>query len=316
MYLADDDLIDGDGLKDALDKLIADPEAVILYAPWTLYNLIEDKPLQNFYDIPGDTVVNRGNFLHLLLLILQNHIFAEIAVVRTEAFRTLLPRENDLAYWAFTIPAEYLTIGKVLFQKKPFYKSITGYFADEQRSQGGIGEVQDSWDRYRGGLEHLFGLSLPHLKETDIPLVQDNIQQFLVKRMLVALKIRLSLNEDPIQSYYLASRLRGLGAAAHLPKPLANIRGEAALWFVSHDETMVAGTQSIALVGDFDASVLDYLKSITDLEVSCHDALPADVENAILILKGSQAHYGDTLQALRQGGNKIVFEDILLNKFI
>lgn len=316
MYLADDDLIDVPGLDAALTTLTSNPDAVILYAPWTLVDLVNDKTLSNFYELPGDTTVQRGNYLHMLSLILQNHIFAEIAIFQTDAFRRRFPRSNDLAHWAFTVPSEYLSVGNVIFAAKPFYRSVTNYFADERRHQLGTEEVEVSWDAYRGGLEHLLGLCISVLSEQNLELLRSSMHEFLIRRMLVALKFRIVRGRDPIETYYLASRLRGMGALSRLPKPFDEIRSEAALWFVTHDSTLVDGKTQIALVGGFDPSVAETLQSITDLDLLFFDTVPKGAENTLFIVKGSAASPGVDLERAKAASNKVFFETDLLNKFL
>ena len=316
MILADDDLIDVEGLKLAIDTLIGEPEAVILYAPWTLYDLLHDKVLTNFYTMKNDAVIAQRNFIHLISLILQNHIFAEICIVHSETYRNLMPRENGLSYWSFTIPAEYLNVGKVIFSKTPFYKSVTNYFPDHQRQQCGHLAAEDAWDSYRGGLEHLLGLARPGLTEENIVMLQAEIGKFVLNRMLVSLRLRINASQDPIENYYLASRIRGLGASAHLPQPFELIKSHAALWFVTHDESLLEGMEQIILVGDYEAAIADYLGTITDFKISRFAEFPDNVRNAIVILKGGTDQYDYDPSSEKERNNKIVIETHLMNKFL
>jgi len=315
MYLADDDLLDIDGLNAAMDTLLADPETVVLYAPWTLIDLVNNKVLQNFYELPADNKVMRGNFLHLLSLILQNHIFAEISIFRTEAYRSLLPIPSDCAHWAFTVPAEYLSLGNVMFCRKPFYKSVTNYFPGQKREQLGVDEVETAWDSYRGGLEHLVGLCTPHLNEKNLEILNNSIREFVILRMSVALKIRMAKGRNPINCYYLASRLRGLGALQLLPKPWNTIRSEAVLWFISHEPTLIDGMRQIALIGEFEESIRDHLNAISDTKAIHLQDLPHEIEFTLLVFKGSRLTNDIDVAHLRARSNRIVFEEELLNKF-
>lgn len=316
LCVADDDLLELEGLKSAIETLLNEPDAVILYAPWVLYDLVNKTTLRNFFDIPKDIVVNHGNFAHLLSLILQHHIFAEIPIVRTEAFKKLTPGENKLAFFAFTVPAEYLALGKVLFQKAPFYKSVTAYFADEGRVQAGHAGAEKDWDSYGGGLEHLLGLAMPALTDENIAMLREKIREFVTMRMLVALRLRVNTGRDPIESYYLASRLRGLGAKDHLPRPFEIIRAQAALWFVTHDENLVEGVQTVILVGGFEKSVADFLETICDLKILHSEEFPRDVDHSILILKGGAASYEYDVENERARYNRIILERELMNKFL
>lgn len=316
MYLADDDLIDVGGLGAALDKLLSDPEIVALYAPWTLVDLVNNKTVTKFYDIPADTKVMRGNFLHLLSLILQNHIFSEISIFKTEAFRRLFPTPAAGAHWAFTVPGEYLSLGNVMFCKTPFYKSVTNYFPGVQREQLGVEEVETAWDDYRGGLEHLLGLCMANMTEKNLEILNNSIREFVTLRMSVALRIRIAKQRDPIESYYLASRLRGLGALQHLPKPFNTIRSEAVLWFITHEPVLIDGMQKIVLIGGFEPSVREHLNAICDLEVTILETVPGNMEKALFVFKGNRAAHDMDADDLRSRSNRLVFEEDLLNKFL
>jgi len=316
MYLADDDLLDVRGLDAALGTLVSDPEIVVLYAPWTLVDLVNNKTLSKFYDIAADTKVMRGNFLHLLSLILQNHIFAEISIFKTEAFRSLFPTPPAGAHWAFTVPGEYLSLGNVMFCKTPFYKSVTNYFPGAQRDQLGVEEVETAWDGYRGGLEHLLGLCMANMTEKNLEILNNSIREFVTLRMSVALRIRIAKGRDPVENYYLASRLRGLGALDHLPKPLNAIRSEAVLWFITHEPALTDGMHKLALVGGFEPSVQGHLNAISDLRAITLDSIPDDLENTLIVFKGNRAAYTIDFENLRSRANRLVFEEDLLNKFL
>jgi hypothetical protein len=45
--------------------------------------------------------------------------------------KRLMPRVNDIAFYAFSQAADYLAQGAVLIRQKPFYVAITRYFADD-----------------------------------------------------------------------------------------------------------------------------------------------------------------------------------------
>ena len=54
MYLADDDCVLGDSLAEAVATMDADPEVVITYAPWMLFDLVAQQPQGQFYEVPRD----------------------------------------------------------------------------------------------------------------------------------------------------------------------------------------------------------------------------------------------------------------------
>ncbi len=123
--------------------------------PGCCYDLVDQQPQGQFYQVPQDLRVARGAHDQLLDHILRHHIFPEIHIARRDVMQRLMPRINEHAFYAFVQAADYLSQGDVLIQREPFYVSITRYFADDQRSQAGSEEVEYAWDRYRGGLEYL-----------------------------------------------------------------------------------------------------------------------------------------------------------------
>lgn len=130
-YIADDDFIDSNGLINAVNYFLDRPKAVVLYAPWKLIQYQNKATSNQFYEIPEDRVFQKGDYQGLLITILEQHAFPEICLFRTATYRLLLPSENAISYWAFTIPAEWISVGEVIFKKEPFYCASTSYFRDE-----------------------------------------------------------------------------------------------------------------------------------------------------------------------------------------
>jgi hypothetical protein len=126
----------------------ADPGIAITYAPWMLFDLVAQQPQGQFYEVPRDLRVERGQHAELLGHVLLASHLPEIYIARTEVMKRLMPRVNDIAFYAFSQAADYLNQGAVLIRQRPFYVAITSYFADETRSQVGNGEVEIAWDRY------------------------------------------------------------------------------------------------------------------------------------------------------------------------
>ena len=155
VYLADDDCILGAEVAQTIARMEADPEVAVVYAPWKLFDLVAQQEQGQFYDVPHDLRIERNAHAELLDHVLRHHIFPEIHIARRDALQRLMPRINEHAFFAFVHAADYLSLGAVLIQKMPFYVSITRYFADDDRSQAGMDEVEVAWDRYRGGLEYV-----------------------------------------------------------------------------------------------------------------------------------------------------------------
>jgi glycosyltransferase involved in cell wall biosynthesis len=315
MYLADDDMLDFPALTRAVGLMLSQPDAVALYAPWRVFDMVNNKHHSNFYRQPDDLMVSKNDHVGLVKHVVQNDVWPEISIVRAEMFRRARPTMNPLAYWAFTIPCEYLGYGHVIFLKDPFYISITNYFADDVRLQQGNLEVMGSWDRYRGGWEYMLARARSRLTADDLAVLRAGIDRLVVSRMSVALRMRWHGQKDPVESYFLANRLLGLGAEALLPAPFFDIRSKAAFWFLTHDNLLTNEVDGFCCVGEFDVQILTLLRNLTTLPVILLADFPDDIERSIVLLKGELADHVIDLDRARGRGNKIVAENDLTRKF-
>jgi poly(ribitol-phosphate) beta-N-acetylglucosaminyltransferase len=211
MYLADDDVIDVDGLNKAIALLIRNPEVIALYAPWRFFDMQSQTDNGSFYYQSNDVEILKGDFTALVNHVFSNNIWPEISIVRTSLFVRAKPQWNELAYWASTTPCDYLNIGNIIFASTPFYITITNYFPDHINIQFGHVETESGWDRYRGGWEYMLGRASSNLGAEEIKKLLNDINKMVIDRMAVALRLRWHGGKDPIDTYYLACRLRGLG---------------------------------------------------------------------------------------------------------
>jgi glycosyltransferase involved in cell wall biosynthesis len=315
MYLADDDMLDFPALARAVGVMLSQPDAVALYAPWRLFDMVNNKHMGYFYSQPDDLMVGKNDHAGLVKHVVQHGVWPEISIVRADLFRRARPSINPLAYWAFTIPCEYLSYGHVIFLKDTFYISITNYFADDSRTQNGHLEVLDAWDRYRGGWEYMLARAGNQLSDNDLTVLRAGIERQVIGRMQVALRLRWHGQKDPVESYFLASRLRGLGAEALLPAPFFDIRSKAAFWFLTHDNLLTNEVDGFCCVGEFDVQILTLLRNFTTLPVTLLLVFPDDIERSIVLLKGELADHAINLDRARSRGNKIVAENDLARKF-
>ena len=267
VYLSDDDTLLGEPLAAIIGKMQADPELAVVYAPWLLYDLVDDRQVGQFYSVPQDLRVERQQHSQLLDHILRHGIFPEIQVLRRSAFEATMPRINDHAFLAFMHASDYLCQGAVLIQQQPFYVAITRYFADENRDQLGTDETQDAWDRYRGGLEYMLARCGPALSSEERTGFHLRIQQLIAQRIGVAIRLRRGLQRDPIDSYYLGMRLRGMGYESMLPVPMETLAGEAMVQFMLRDPEITRGMKRMLCVGDSSASERDFLSSRAGMPV-------------------------------------------------
>ena len=314
MYLADDDLFHIEGLNKAVNIMLKEQNVAAIYAPWTLFDLVNQKKYGEFYQT-SDLQIKKNDFATLASHVISKNIWSEICIVRKKASDFCNPITYSLTYWAYTIPCEYLSYGDVLYSNTPFYISVTNYFSDEVRQQAGNLEVEYSWDIYRGGLEYILGRGIPGLEVNEIVYLRGRINQIIIDRMAVALRFRWQNNKDPIEIYQIACRLRGQGGLEMLPVPFENIQFKVVLWYITHDNDLLDGMQSIQLVGGFSKAVKEEVLSQTNLKVYLYDRYKSGISNSMVVLKGQLSEYKIEYAYEAAKGNKFIAESDLNRKF-
>lgn len=317
MYLADDDFINVVGLKEAISKIISQPNVVALYAPWSLINFQEKNNDLLFYNIPEDVLFAKNSHAHLLDFVLKHHIFPEISIFRTEAYKRTPPVTGDIAFWAFTNITHWLAIGDVFFQKQPFYYFSTTYFRDapRDRTQEGNEQVEYAWDQYRGGLEYLLGRSMPTIDKRTFEIFLLRINEFIAIRMSVALRLRIANKRNPIEIYQLAARLCGIGRSDLLPISYNEIKSSAALWYLGNDRDLTRGKSIILMVGGFDERIVAHVRHLTNLDVLAENTFSGRHSKAIHLLKAGLKLNQDELIKIRLQGSIVVNELDLMQSF-
>ncbi len=273
VYLSDDDSILGDQVADVIATMEADPELVVVYAPWLMYDLVAQQAQGQFYSVPHDIRIAQNDHGALLDRVLRHHIFPEIQITRRDAFHATMPRVNDPAFLAFVHSSDYLTKGAVMIRRQPFYVAITRYFADEEREQLGTDEVEHAWDRYRGGLEYMLARSGTPISPEERIGLQARIQQMIAGRMAVAVRLRHLKKRDPVDTYYIAMRLRGMGYESMLPVPLETLASQAMVGFLMRDAELRRGVRQILVVGTTGKDERSYLAREAELPVEFVDDL-------------------------------------------
>jgi hypothetical protein len=314
VYVSDDDSILGPQVAETIAKMEADPQIVVTYAPWLLYDLVAQQPQGQFYEVPHDLHIARGAHRELLDHILRHHIFPEVQIVRREVLQRVQPRINDNAFFAFVHAADYLKHGAVLIQRTPFYVAITNYFADETRQQLGNQEVETAWDRYRGGLEYLLAQAEVSAEERTGLLAR--IQQMIAVRLSVAIRLRHHGKRDPIDTHLLAMRLRGMGYQNLLPVPMDKLASQAMLHFLLHDEELHRGTKQMLCVGRFDAQAAAYLTQHAPRPVEMLgrlESLDGLSDTLVFVGQGAEAPVADAEAARRNV--RLLLESDLVRRF-
>lgn len=301
MYVADDDSILAVHVAAAVAKMEADPEIAVVYAPWMLFDLVHKKNLGLVFSVPHDLQIRRGRHRELLDHVLSHHIFPEIQIVRRAVLQRAMPRINPHAFFAFVHAADYLVQGDVLIQQQPFYASITQYFADEVRAQIGSEEAAYAWDRYRGGLEYLMARAQPQFAPQERLDLQARVEQMIAVRLSVAIRLRHAAGSNPIDTWMLAMRLRGMGCEPLSPVPLSVLASWAALYFLATDADLHHGAQKIICVGVFEPDLRAYLQRNSLLPLECTEDPPVlDALSATLVFTRGDLALPSSFDAVRQ----------------
>lgn len=216
IYVGDDDRLIVSGVSAAVAYLDRNADISACYAPWYLYNEIEDRDNGTFYSVPEDTKFAQRDFRGVFEFIVKRHIFPEVYIYRSAALRSaMVPRQ--FCYWAFSHLGHFLDSGAVVFLKEPFYRAVIES-AHRDRAQAGHEETMTSWDRYRGGLEYLLYMGV---RRGSIDLgggtgleYDKLVRQFTFSRMIVALKLWLG-RSDYMRAYELYVRLVMNGFGQH-----------------------------------------------------------------------------------------------------
>ena len=276
--VSDDDCIMAEQLAETIARMEAEPDIVVAFAPLKLFDLVDGRDLGQDHELPRDLLVRRGRHRELLDHLLRHHVVPQSHVARRDAMLRLMPRLNGQALPGLVSSADYLNLGSVLLQKSPFCVSITRYFEDEDRSRTDGREDELAWDRCRGGLEYLLARAAPQLEPEERGGLQLRIQQVVAARMALAVRKRHAERSDPLDTYDIAMRVRGMGYEALLPVALTQLASEAMLEFLFRDPVMHRGVERIVTVGDFPQSTLDFLERHSPLPISATRQMPAALE--------------------------------------
>jgi len=317
IYLSDDDCLLGEPVAATIARMEADPGVAVVFAPWKLYDLVAQQEQGQFYDVPQDLRIEKDRHAELLDHLLRHHIFPEIHIARRDALQRLMPRINEHAFYAFVHAADYLSLGAVLIQKAPFYVSITRYFADEERSQAGNEEVEVAWDRYRGGLEYILARAGSQVAPEERSGFHLRIQKMIAVRMSVAVRLRHLKKRNPLDTYYIATRLKGMGYEGLLPVPLETLASEAMIDFLLHDPVINRGVDRLITVGPIDAGARDFLSRRSPRPVSFVDTLPpaSSLAHALVFVSDRNDDGDATDIAFDQGVINMVRERDLAARF-
>jgi len=190
--IADDDLMIAEPLLAYVQRMIDEPDLVMIQAPWFLMDETKGGAVTGqFYHLEAEQGFRRGQFANCLGFILQNDLFPECWIIRGSALARINGPNPKFAYSFFALLANALLQGEVLFCPEP-YLLVTSV-SEGDNVHVGNGEAMEAWDIYRGGLELLASYArqfnpgvLP-----DAGSLGDAIQAMIFNRMAVAAKLQV-----------------------------------------------------------------------------------------------------------------------------
>ena len=301
VYLADDDMLAFAELATLVDHLQAHPNISAAYAPWLIHDLVDNRTLGAFYRQESDVLVRRGDHHALADTILRLKAFPEISVVRREVWQALNRRPPAHAFWAFVFASAYVDRGDVLFSAKPFYVSISRYFAGPPRAQVGLEEVEASWDSYRGGLEAMLARATSQLSGEQHAALLAQINPLIGQRLAVALRLRVSRGRDPVDNYTLACRLKGLGHEKLLPMPLSAFALQASLGFLAQDHHLFPELPPLVCHPTVPSEARQMLERLAPDRVSSF--VPVEpLSGCVLVIGSSTACSADQIEQWKSAG--------------
>ena len=154
LYLADDDRLTPGAVDEVLKFMDDQPQIVAAHAPWEVWWVLDEGPVNVFYRIDEDQVFSQSTAPQLFNLIIANHIFPEICVYRTAAMQRMMAAPSR-GYFAFTHLADILDYGDVAFLKRPYYRHTVAHPGFPPRQLAGATSVFSDRDSFEGGLEYL-----------------------------------------------------------------------------------------------------------------------------------------------------------------
>jgi len=259
IWVGDDDLLVPEVVIDYLGRLSADPDLVMVQAPWMLIDETRDNAeIGTFYRIAGERSFRRGEHAACLDYLLDHHIFPEWFIIRTDVVHDVIEPVTGFVFHYFAHLARALTMGSVLFAPQPFAR-VTAI------SKGGVNhsgnsETMDGWDRFRGGIEFFASFIEPAPLADPVQSAQllRRFQDFTLKRMQVAINLHIQAGNWS-NAYHLDRRVRAYGQPGCHPDMRPVVSGLCAI------ETLVAEARAQArhlLVLD-DLIADDTLESLT-----------------------------------------------------
>jgi glycosyltransferase involved in cell wall biosynthesis len=246
IYLADDDLLSPEGLEIALNYMEKNKHVSCCQAPWELWDDKNKTVVQKFYEVEKETIFNKGQFLEFFNFIVNNDVYPEIAIYRTDNIKWSMFKTHK-SFFPYVFMGRLLKRGVVAFLPMPFYRRVASAEVMDAREDEGVRITLNEWDLYRGGLEYLLGLAIPSGQgQADMYQVgQKMINQYMRGRMLTAVRLFMQTKRF-MEAIETIIRIRGMGLSDEtLEKQYRDMRPVASLQAVISTAVETPAVQNI-----------------------------------------------------------------------
>ncbi|WP_029031673.1 glycosyltransferase family 2 protein [Salinarimonas rosea] len=246
----DDDLLIPESVAAYVGMFDADPELVMVQAPWFVMNERErNKIMGAAYMLDGPVEIARGDYRRAIELVLEKRIFPEVFAIRTDLVPEIIGPADPTAYHFFVTLARAVEAGRVVFSDRP-HAIVTGI--SRHGKHQGNSETASGWDMYRGGLEFLLGRARDAEPDADWSEALRRLDAFVLDRMHVAVHMLLGARAWE-KAWYLCRRLK---AYAH------SVVAESTMHELLSLAAMDAALREATLLGASDVVLADELFSI------------------------------------------------------
>jgi glycosyltransferase involved in cell wall biosynthesis len=239
----DDDLLIPESVAAYVAMFDADPDLVMVQAPWFVMNERErNKIMGASYALDGPVEIARGDYRRAVELVLDKRIFPETFAIRTDAVPEIIGPAEPTAYHFFVTLARAVEAGRVVFCDRP-HAIVTGI--SRHGKHQGNSETATGWDMYRGGLEFLLGRARDAEPAADWSDALRRLDAFVLDRMHVAVHMLLGARSWE-KAWYLHRRLRAYAHAVLTESTMHELLSLAAMDAALREATLL-GAQDVVL---------------------------------------------------------------------
>src|SRR5690606_32712619 len=162
--------------------------------------------------------------------------------------------------------------------------------------------------------EHVLGRAIPQITPQQRVEFTLRIQDMITERMSVAVRMRVGHQRDPIETYYLAYRLRALGGEQLLPVELGTLATTAAVHFLTQDKDLNQGIRQLVGMGDYPPALRTLIEAKASVPVRYTNDMASlqELDEGTLVLLRA-GHEPSAVPAACRA--RLVCERTLMSKF-